>query len=259
MSLKINFYCNEKYSGCVPEPIPASKKFPKWFSEMPLNKKRKLVVNEGNIYDIRRNEDDANIKGCLGISEFLNTGYIIPSWADFIFREQDDGNLYVNWLENYFDETNLKIHGEEQYFTMPNKPIYGHFGKIPTPWSIKTDKGVSCLITHPIWHNKSFTSSTAIVHTDQTPLRLAWFFEWNYKIQTKMDVDNMDYERQVISKGEPIILIIPFYRKKFSHKINYISEELFERLEDRQHHSTHKSITGSCPYIEFRKTLGKLF
>lgn len=261
MSLKINFYCSEKYRDRVLEPIPASKCFPKWFSELSLNNKKfKYKTNPENQYQLIDNSSKNNVKRCLGIQEFLNTGYIIPSWCDFIFREQENGDLYINWMENYFDEITYISHSNSQFSTMPNKPIYGHFGKIETPWAIKTDPGVSCFVTHPWWHrNKSFTTSTGILHTDISPFKIPWFFEWNYKIETKMDVNNINVEKQVVSKNEPLMLIIPFYRKTFSSKINYLPEDKMNNLHKAQLNLTHDSTMNQCPYKNFRKTLGKLF
>lgn len=261
MSLKINFYCDEKYKNAIPEPIAASKIFPKWYSRLPLvTRKFKFKTHPDNIYKIITDFGENNVKKCLGIQEFLSTGYIIPSWADFIFREEENGGLYVNWIDNFFDEIEYKSHPNCEYETMPNKPIYNHFGKIYTPWSIKTDSGVSCLITHPVWHrNNTFTSATAVIHTDVTPLQLAWFFEWNYKIKTQMSLDNFDIENQVVPKGEPIILVIPYYRKKFTSHVNYVSSTKYNSLIKSQHHVTHTTIGGHCPYKNFRKNLGKLF
>jgi hypothetical protein len=261
MGLKINFYCDEKYRNTVPEPVASAKCYPKWFSELPLNNRKfKYQTNPENQYELINDFNKVNIKKCLGIQEFLSTGYIIPSWCDFIFREEENGGLYINWMEDYFGETSYESHADEQFSNMPNKPIYGHFGKIYTPWIIKTDPGVSCLITHPWWHrNKSFTSSTGIVHSDVSPFKIPWFFEWNYKIETKMNVENINTEKQVVPKGEPLMLIIPFYRKTFSSKINYISEEKINNLNSSQLHLTHDSTLSQCPYKNFRKTLGKLF
>ena len=260
MPLKINFYCDEKYLNRVPEPTKSSKYFPKWYSELPLiDKKFKYTVNPNNPGEL--GHPQLNVKGCMGIQDFLNTGYIIPSWADFIFREDQDGDLYLNWMENCYEQVQYISHPMEQFFTMPNKPIYGHFGKIFTPWTIKTDPGVSCLITHPVWHrNKSFTTSTAILHTDMSPFKIPWFFEWNYKIQNKMSAESDDLKDQIISKGEPIVLIIPFYRKKYESKVKYISAEKLNDMEQSQLHLTHTSIDGKyCPYKSFKKSLGKLF
>jgi hypothetical protein len=257
MSLKINFYCNEKYQNMLPEPIAASKCFPKWFSDLHLTKNKGYRVNPNNENQILDNPEK-NVKRCLGIQEFLSSGYIIKSWADFIFREKEDGSLYINWMENYFDEMEYKPHGDQQFYTMPNKPIYGHFGKIHTPWIVKTDPGVSCLITHPVWHrNNLFTTTSSIIHTDVTPLKIPWFFEWNYKIQTKMS--DIDTEKQIVASGEPIALIVPFYRKTFSSKINYISEEKIRNMVKSQHYITHTTENGNCPYKNFKKNLGKLF
>lgn len=258
-SLKINFYCDEKYQNRVPEPIESSKSFPEWFSELPLVPK-KYATNGNDVYSLRVDESHMNVKKCLGIQDFLKTGYLIPAWADFVFREDENGSLYVNWVENLYDDTNYNAHGESQYYTMPNKPIYGHFGKVNTPWIVKTDPGVSCLITHPVWHNnKSFTSATAVFHTDVSPLNIPWFFEWNYKIETKMDVENLDVKNQVVSKGEPIVMVIPFYRKKFSSEISYVSEKVFENMSKSQKYLTHDGVASKCPYTNFKKNLGKLF
>ncbi len=262
MSFKIDFYCKEKYQGRVPEPIPSTKFFPKWFSDIPLksNREFKYKTKENDVYQLIRGDDLINIKKCLGITDFLNIGYLIPSWADFIFREQDNENLYINWMEDYYKETQYNVHEESQYQTMINKPIYGHFGKIHTPWLMKTSPGVSCLVTHPVGHrNKSFTSATGVVHTDKTPMNIAWFFEWNYKIKTGMSMDNFDIKNQVVPKGEPIILIIPFYRKNFTSKINYISDEKYDSINIIQKNLTSDSMGGQCPYKNFRKTFGRLF
>ena len=260
MSLKVNFYCDEKYKGEVYEPIESSKLFPTWFNNLPFNPKKRYSIIDNNIHLLDIAKDSVNLKTCPGITDFLKTGYIIRSWGEFIFREKEDENLHVNWVSNYYEPTVYKAHHQDQYQTMPNKPIYGHFSKIETPWVIKTDNGVSCLITHPIWHkNKLFTTATGIFHTDTSPLALPWFFEWNIKIKTGMSVDNMDIKNQVIPKGEPIILIIPFYRKKYSHTINYISETEIRHMRRSEENLTRDTVSSKCPYTQFRKNLGKLF
>jgi len=260
MSLKINFYCDEQYKDLVPEPICASKYFPKWFSELPFDSNKfKLKFSDGDPYNLTKDTSGHNVKKCLGIVEFLNTGYIIPSWADFIFREQENGQLYVNWMNDSWGKTTYKSHLPYQYETMPNKPIYGHFGKVFTPWVIKTDPGVSCLITNPVWHrNTSFTTATAIIHSDVSPIPLAWFFEWNHKIQTGMRVDPID-EKQIVPKYESLLLIVPFYRKTFSSNVNYVSEKKINTLNKLGPNFTQNSIFTECPYKNFRKNLGKLF
>ena len=57
----------------------------------------------------------------------------------------------------------------------------------------------------------------------------------------------------------PIIMIVPFYRKKFSSEVHYISEKEYNGMIASQAHLTHDTVGGKCPYTHFKKTLGKLF
>jgi len=259
MSLKISFKTSKNFEGIIPEPIPAYKCFPEWFSSLPKSTSKCPFAAFGeNIYNLQYNPKNG-IGGCLGIQDFLKFGYIIPSWSSFVFREDFDGKLYVNWVGNPVP-TNYTIHGSEQFSTMKNPPLYDHFGKIDTPWIIETSPGVSCLITDPIWHrNKNFTTSTGIFHTDKSPLGLPWFFEWNYKIDSQMSLgEDFSLEDQVIDVNQPLILIIPFYRKNFESKVQYIDGDEFTKMKLIQCAKTHK-ITVDGPYRKFRKMLKILF
>ena len=52
MTLKINFYCNEKYRNRIPEPVEASKSFPKWYSNLPLVSKTKYAIEKNDIHTL---------------------------------------------------------------------------------------------------------------------------------------------------------------------------------------------------------------
>lgn len=256
MSLEINFFCDEKYEGLIPEPVASYKSFPKWFSKLQGKDKCPFVLGENKLQLGKSNQD---IKGCPGIIDSLKNGYIIPSWSEFIFREMDTGGLFVNWIDNSGYENSYSTHEQEQFSTMPNKPLYNHFGKIVSPWTITTSKGVSCLITHPVWHRiTKFTTVTGIFHTDKSPLNIPWFFEWNYKITSGMEVETMDIQNQIVEIGDPLIQIIPFYRKNYKSNIQYVSTNKISRLINLQKTSTIE-VVSKCPYTKFRRTLGNLF
>jgi hypothetical protein len=258
MSLKIEFITKNYLKDIVSEPIPAYKFFPKWYQELPKKTSKCPFRFDKSPYNIQY-DSKLGIKGCLGIQDFLKVGYIIPSWSNFIFREDINESLYVNWLENPWPNEYVN-HEMNQFPSMNNPPIYKHFGKLLTPWIIKTSPGVSCLITNPVWHRKqSFTTSTGIFHTDQTTLHLPWFFEWNYKIESGMDLDTMSYESQVIEKGDPLILIIPFYRKQFESSVKYVDEKDFDHFIMKQSVRTHNLKFNDDLYRSFRKKLGRLF
>lgn len=257
MSLNIEFFAKKNLQHIIPEPVPAYKFFPKWFQELPKKESKCPFRFNNSVYDISY-DSKLGIKGCLGIQDFLKQGYIIPSWSNFIFREDNDQSLFVNWIENPC-ETKYEPHEMIQFPTMNNPPTYKHFGKMTSPWIIKTSPGVSCMITDPVWHRqKYFTTSTGVFHTDKSPLSLPWFFEWNYKITSGMDLDSMSFENQVIERGDPIILIIPFYRKEYTSKINYVDDDKINYLSVLQSVSTHH-IKNDDIYRSFRKSLGRLF
>lgn len=258
MSLKINFYADKNLKECIPEPVPASKMFPSWLSELP-NKKSKcpfgfLRNGNGGVDPYTLIHDSSlGVKGCPGIQDFLNFGYIIPNWTTFIFREDEQNRLLVNWVDSPYD-IDYVAHPDDQFSTLPNKPVYNHFGKITSPWIIKTEKNVSCLITHPIWHrNNSFTTATGIIHTDVSPFQVPWFFEYNYRIKSGLELTTMDVDKQVIDIGTPLMLVIPFYRKNFESSINYVDTEEMERQANVQ---VYRSAFGGI-YSQFRKKMVK--
>jgi len=259
VSLKITFTTTNYYKDLVPEPLPAYKKFPEWFSNLPKNNSSKcpFTAVQNNILNLQYAKSNS-MANCIGIQDFLKTGYIVPSWSSFIFREDYDGELYVNWMENPLNQS-ISSSGMDQFYGMKNPPIYNNFFKFSTPWIVQTQPGVSCLITNPIWHrNTSFTTSTGIFHTDKSPLSLPWFFEWNYKIKNKMNINDIDVENQVIDREEPIMLIIPFYRKTYRSEVKYVDEKEYDRLNKLQFHATHKFKSEDL-YRKFRRKLGILF
>lgn len=259
MSLEIVFKTSKNLEGLIPEPVPAYKQFPEWFAKIPKStSKCPFSTFNDDIYQLTYNIRN-EIGGCIGIQDFLKLGYIIPNWTTLVFRENFDGNLYVNWFEN-ITSMEYEPHTQKLFSTMKNPPIYGHFGRIRTPWVIQTSPGVSCLITHPIWHrNKNFTTCTGVFHTDKSPLALPWYFEWDYKIQSKMSLDeSFDLENQVVDRNEPIILIIPFYRKNFQSKIEYVEDGIFNKFKYMQRLNTTKIKTEDI-YRKFRRTMNNLF
>ena len=264
MSLKITFIADEDYKELIPEPQPASSAFPEWFSSMKMHSKSKCpfsFLHKNNPYELGSGllSEDANVKNCPGITDFLNTGYIIPAWDNFMFREDENKDLYVNWSTTYANR--LDVHNLNQFPTMgvDQRPMYDRFFKLNTPWIIKTDPGVSCLILHPYWHRKtSFTNVSGVYNTDALELSLKWFFEWNYQIESGLDLDNANHDKQTICKGDPIMLIVPFYRKTFEKKVKYVSDKEYNRLF-RKTAGTLQPFKNNDPYRLFRRTLPRFF
>jgi hypothetical protein len=233
MSLDIEFIAEEKYAGLIQEPIPAYKRFPEWYPKLDGRKcPLRFVDNEPY-------PDGGNLKNCPGITDYIKAGYIIPSWNTFTFREVDETGVQVNWIDTYV-KTSMAVHPNDQFYTFldEQKPTYGAFFKITGPWYVKTKPGVSIILTHPVWfRNKIFTSCTGVYHTDINACKLQWFFEFNKPLGVLDSYDDFDFQTQMVAEGEPIIQIIPFYRDSFKSKVNYMTSEKFQHLEETTNRS----------------------
>ena len=241
MSLKIEFVTPDKYKGCIAEPIPAAKAFPEWFQKLEyLNLKRcpfKTYMtppeDEGERPHLSPSISTGLISHCPGITDFMKFGYIVPAWNTFIFSHDSTTNqLRCDWIDEY-KKSGFRYHESSQFYTMleEQRPKYNAFFKIEGPWYVRTQPGVSILITHPVWHrNKIVTTATGVYHSDISACQLHWFMELNKEVDVIPGYEDVDYEKQVISEGTPIIQIIPFYRKNFKSKITYINGTKFDAM-----------------------------
>lgn len=254
----IEFYTLDHYKGLIPEPYPSQKKFPSWFSNTEIVTRTSKCPFRFLHNDIKKIDKKVNVTGCPGIIDFLSTGYIIPSWNNFAFRN-DNGRLYVNWEHNFNE--NYELHVNEQQmsgFSEEESAAYDGFSKIDSPWWIKTSPGVSIMYTHPLWHReKRFTTVSGIMHTDQTAMPLKWFFEWNTAVNSTMESDMIPLE-QIVTVGTPLFLIIPFVREKFNSEINYLQEKDMGILKYKSSIFTHDWMNNSL-YNQFRKKIMRRF
>lgn len=256
--MNVEFFVEKKYEGLIPEPYSSFKKTPEWYKKTDNINRSKCPFFNGveNIQNILKK---TNIKSCPAINDCLNTGYIIPAWTNFLFREVD-GNLYINWEHGFASE--YAAHHKDLHFNgMDDKesPEYNVFNKLGSPWFIKTSPGISCLITHPFWdREKRFTTVSGVVHTDVSPIELKWFFEINLKLNDHIDVKDMT-EGIVVSKGTPIIQIIPFVRKEFNSNVRYVDSDFYRSEMMEKSTYTLRDWFNKSPYNNFRESLGKLF
>jgi len=244
---KVEFFCNTEIAKGIPEPYLNSQHFPQWYANTPNPKKCPLQFLHNNLVN-----KNTNVKGCPGITDFLKSGYTIPAWTNFVFRNLDN-TLYVNWERGNLSKYGLHGHCEYEGMLQNQQPLYGGFHKLDTPWSIRTSPGISCLFVHSFWNRDNrFTNVSAIHHTDiggHSPIK--WFFEWNCELEPNVEV-------QIIKKGDPLIYIFPFKREKFKSKITYLSKINHDSGYQEYSQNVHDWF-GNTSYNKLRKTIGKLF
>jgi hypothetical protein len=267
----IKFYASDQAEGLAPI-YPAYKKFPEWFVESkpqsfgkskcpfapimnfrPLGMRSSMSAGE-NPYSLIK---DSTVQNCPGIVDYLKTGYILPAWSDMSFRMINGEMKFDGALET--PELHYSIHRFNQFkgMTHNQKPEMGLFHKVSSPWWIKTSPGVSVLITNPYWgRNKSFTSVSAVVHPDVTPIHLKWFFEFNHSIEDSPEI--YDQTKQVVLKDTPLMLIIPFKRNSFHHEINFLSPNELNNLHRDNYYGSISWFTDTV-YSKFRKTFNNFY
>lgn len=267
----IQFYASDEAEG-LPIIYPAYKRFPKWFVESKSQSIEKSkcpfapIMNfrsVGHRSSLSAGENpytlikDSTVQNCPGIVDNLKTGYILPAWSDMSFRMINGEMKFESALTT--PELSYNIHRFNQFKGMSydQKPNMGLFHKVSSPWWIKTSPGVSVLITHPYWdRNKLFTSVSAVVHPDVTPIHLKWFFEFNHALEDSPEI--YDQEKQVVLKDTPLMLIIPFKRDTFNHEVNFLNTEKMSKIHRDNYYGSISWFTDTI-YSKFRKGLTNFY
>jgi hypothetical protein len=204
MNKEIIFYPK---SNLVKEVIPPPQKCstPNWFKEIPMYQIRddrpsdKLIVKDGFA--------NYSLKSCAPFLDSMLSGYTINLWCDINIRI-DNGIINIEWL-NSKEELN-------PITSLPDPQVPSINGFTPyafswiSHWGIKTPKGYSCLLTHPL--NRSdlpFHTTSGIMDTD------------NWGIWGTQPFSLLKSWEGVIKAGTPIIQVIPFKREDWKSKVDY--------------------------------------
>lgn len=187
-------------------PKPAKNYIPNWYKQTPLT------------YD--SHPTSQTLKRCVPFLDGLTTGYIAELWCDILVETKPDGSKTFSWHTPEL----IPIEQRPMDSTMLLPTPAGHSQQRLTwliPYFMKTPKGYSSLITHPLNRfDLPFTTMSAVVDTDgiMHTGRLPFFIDNNFE--------------GIIKKGTPIYQIIPFKRE------DWLSKEDNDQLvkEGRKNH-----------------------
>jgi hypothetical protein len=190
--------------------VPASKTLPDWY-------KKASILKEGDPPFAAQ-----HIKSCLPFFDAMTQGYIVPLWSDVHVRTDIDGETgQLGPIFTWKDEnTVIEAHVPTQTEGMPvmegTKATGGRAFKFANPWLIETPKGYSTLFVAPLNNcNPNFQMISAIVATDSYMNQILFPFIWT---------GPEDYEG-VITRGTPLIQLIPFKRDDFQHELRTFNED----------------------------------
>jgi hypothetical protein len=189
----IEFYCDDRFYGALPEPKEASKCIPEWF--------KKIKPFEGRH---REGFAEPTAKKCLPLLDSMSLGYILPLQGDLHVTANHDlsiircGERNREALMVQDGHPSVQVHSSA-WPVQKQDPI-----KFINQWRIKTKPGWSCLFTMPMNHiGMPFTTLSGVVDTDKYHQPVNFPAIWN--------VPNYD---DTLKAGTPIVQIIPFKREK---------------------------------------------
>ena len=220
--MKIEFIARDKYwSEIQPYPKPARSVMPEWYSEAPL------YYSFGSKDDRLKMTDEGKnmtFKKCIPLIDGLKSGYIVELRKDLIVQDNQDGQFDIQWNS---DDLVITVHNSAS--NLVEAPYGYNTQVINYIWNtiIKTPKGYSCLITHPLGFNDTaLRMIPAVVDTDKEVL--------NFHLPMWIKKDFIG----IIKKGTPIAQIIPFKRDNWTAKNSFLKEGEYEVLAENGFNAT---------------------
>ncbi len=210
-SNKIQFIADSKEMLDVLErPYPSIKKLPDWLCNTPSY--------IGGVRSVdAHSTTNSTVKKCMPVMDSMTAGYHIPTHSDIWVEYGGDENIMIRWAWHTLEIINLHKKEELQTYPIPNGFCPTPF-KFLNPWIIKTKKGWSSYLTHPLHYDDlPFKCVPAIVDTDKYPNNI------NFIFFLKRGFSGL------IPKGTPIMQVIPFKRENFKSEFSYDKSGFLKR------------------------------
>lgn len=202
----IDFHTYDKKTLTDFKPILAKSVQPDWWKKAKVAEVVNGVTNK-------------TIRSCPAMADWLASGYLICANRDIYVRNgvtiEDDGDktFYTedtiqHELDDYASQTHpsVQMHDAFSYMGTDEAPIKDAF-KMSNPWSIATPPGYSCFYLDPfLFQNNYFATWQGIIDTDR--------FNVNKDNSQIIFYPKVDHSF-VITKGTPIVQIIPFQREEW--------------------------------------------
>ncbi len=233
---KINFYptrgvtAEEKrlwsLLGRANPVLPATEFMPDWWNKLTKS------------YNVPDAPPRPTSKRCPGIFDFTRAGYILPMWTDLMFRwngsnPSDPWDLLAPEIMNTLQDA-INLHDYEQAHGAPFLDDgCKQLVKLNSPWYVDVPKGVSLFYISPFYHiNNDFTVVPGIIDADMERLP-------NRELNVFIKLNKPD-EPIKLTKGQPLMQIIPFKREdyQFSNNMPDDDKDLEYDLMNVSHRTT---------------------
>tara|TARA_Y100000389_G_C17393454_1_gene481222 strand:+ start:541 stop:1296 length:756 start_codon:yes stop_codon:yes gene_type:complete len=205
------FFETERWAVRKHAPIePAGKFKPDVWKRMPA------YVNKQK----HKADSDQTVKGCPGIKDFMETGFVIPAWCDMEITPSECGN-FVN--TRYSDSSYNDAHHPPDQVSVPGAEILTKFGvrasvKLDCPWKIWSKPNWSVLYQPMFYHeDRNYEAIPGIIDHDLGALI------------SPINIMLKEIKPTFIKMGEPLVQLIPIKRETVVARSGDLSETSVNR------------------------------
>jgi hypothetical protein len=205
----IRFFSKKEYFN-LGQPTPMKKLLPSWYKQ-----------SETTITNPENGEEISGLKRCIPFLDAMLSGYALVTPVDIFVSKNEDGTLNIRWnspeIFQDFIAERVKELGEKMPRPAGHYPNHLAFRGF---WGIKTPRGWSALVVHPLnRHDLPFTITAGIMDSDKysTSGNIPFFIKEDFV--------------GVIPAGTPFAQIIPIKRSDWSSVKN---DRGIQYLEDLQ-------------------------
>ena len=200
------------YDDVLPLPKPAKTFVPEWYKKSPRHTDNSDQLTIQSAYT----KSNKGIKYCVPFLDGLTHGYIAELWCDVQVIRHPDGPQ-LGWSVD-LDVAQVRDPKGFEKLPIPAGHLKNHF-VWKNPYMIKTPKGYSCLITHPLNRfDLPFTTLSAVIDADSVmpPGNMPFYLREDFE--------------GIIPAGTPIYQIIPFKRDNWKSEQ---SEQIYKEGKRR--------------------------
>lgn len=134
----IRFFSKKEFQG-LGQPLPAKKFLPDWYKDSEIT----FIGNDG--------AEHSGLKRCIPYMDAMLSGYMLVTPFDIFISKKEDGTLDIRWNSSehfqYFIAEREKQLGEKMPRPAGHYPNHLAFRGV---WGMKTPRGWSMLVTHPL-------------------------------------------------------------------------------------------------------------
>lgn len=213
-------------------PQPYKNFIPKWWKDTPA------------FYN-----DSATVKVCPSFPDFFSQGFVMPMWCDIKILYDKNTDLWkYEYANNFFPP--VEIHPNNQFLSHVDAKTLGKSGnfvfKLNSPWQVITRPGWSVMQLPLFYHfNYDWTVLPGIIDTDI-----------HYQVNQQVLYFG-NGEEVIIKSGDPLVVYIPYERKKYKHIVRDITEK-DKILFHKEWLNLSRFFTGSGEYRRMQKNRDKL-